>query len=86
MNVGYFWGLFGDYLRRFDYELTIGECEQMFSFDRQTHRNSRKGKGSVGVESVEGRLRIHLPRYLFGGKAKILDALSGRYRYQSEGG
>jgi hypothetical protein len=35
--------------------------------------NSGKlSKGSVGVETFQGRLRLRLPRQLFGGKQKYL--------------
>jgi integrase len=33
---------------------------------------SRKPKGSVGIESKDGRLRLRLPRHIFGGKQKYL--------------
>uniref|UniRef100_B8HR85 Integrase family protein n=1 Tax=Cyanothece sp. (strain PCC 7425 / ATCC 29141) TaxID=395961 RepID=B8HR85_CYAP4 len=34
--------------------------------------NAKRNKGSVGVESFQGRLRLRLPRELYGGKQKYL--------------
>jgi len=36
------------------------------------YSNQRKGKGSVGVEVFQGRLRLRLSRQLFDGKQKYL--------------
>lgn len=36
------------------------------------YSKSRKGKGTVGVESYQGRLRLRLPRQVFDGKQKYL--------------
>jgi len=33
---------------------------------------SKRSKGSVGIETFQGRLRLRLPRQLYGGKQKYL--------------
>lgn len=55
----------------FDYDLTINPLLP-YSLHRQPMYSSKAPKGTVDIEVFQGRLRLRLPRQLFGGKQKYL--------------
>lgn len=58
-------------LKLLDYDLTMTVAHFFFIVTMHS-QPSKKGKGTVGVESFQGRLRLRLPRQLFDGRQKYV--------------